>query len=154
MAAILEPRPARFRPLSLKDIPEVVGIERRAYAQPWTQGIFIDCINMGYRCEALECDGVIQSYGIMSSGGGEAHLLNLCVRPESQHQGYGRRMLEHIIDRARGARADLLLLEVRPSNRPAISLYESAGFNEVGIRKGYYPAFVGREDAIVMARVL
>jgi ribosomal-protein-alanine N-acetyltransferase len=90
----------------------------------------------------------------MSMGPGECHLLNLCVRPQDQSRGVGREVLRALLSKAEAFPVDTMFLEVRPSNRPAIRLYLSEGFNEVGIRKRYYPAAFGREDAIVMAKVL
>ncbi|MFI3177939.1 MAG: ribosomal protein S18-alanine N-acetyltransferase, partial [Methylococcaceae bacterium] len=84
---------------------------------------------------------------------GEAHILNISVDPVEKNQGIGRKMLENLIDVARG-RAETVFLEVRPSNTAAIALYEDVGFNEIGVRKGYYPAENGREDAIMLALTL
>ena len=94
-------------------------------------------------------------YGISTIGAGESHVLNLCVAPNWQGRGYGRVILQKLIDEATRFKADSLFLEVRPSNPNAIKLYRSVGFNEIGMRKDYYPARNnGREDALDMARVL
>jgi ribosomal-protein-alanine N-acetyltransferase len=86
----------------------------------------------------------------MSVAVGEAHILNVSVDPAEQKQGIGRKMMENAINYAKG-RAETIFLEVRPTNIHAIALYEDLGFNEIGIRKGYYPAKNGREDAIMLA---
>ncbi|TPW09991.1 MAG: ribosomal-protein-alanine N-acetyltransferase [Halothiobacillaceae bacterium] len=97
----------------------------------------------------------ILAYSLLSYGAGEAHLLNLCVRPDRQRQGLGRQLLEHMVDVANRLGADTLLLEVRVSNRAATQLYSNMGFNEVGLRENYYPAADNRrEDAIVLAKAL
>ncbi len=93
-------------------------------------------------------------YGILSVAAGEAHVLNVCVAPEHQGRGLGRRLLGRLLDLARWHRVERVFLEVRPSNPVAIGLYERAGFNEIGRRPNYYPAKGGREDAIVMAMEL
>ena len=93
---------------------------------------------------------MVVGYSLLSIAVGEAHILNISVDPAEQKQGIGRKMLEHLIEHARG-RAKTIFLEVRPSNTHAIALYEDVGFNEIGIRKGYYPAENGREDAIMLA---
>jgi ribosomal-protein-alanine N-acetyltransferase len=129
-------------------------IERRSYPHPWTRQIFNDCLRAGYCCWVCEQQGVIEGYGVTSIAAGESHLLNLCVRPESQQQGVGRKLLLHLISLARRQNAELMFLEVRPSNRAARALYESMGFNELGSRREYYPADKGREDALILARVL
>lgn len=133
------------------DIVAVMSVERSAYSHPWTEGIFRDCLRVGYSCLVFEQCGVIDAYGIISVVAGECHILNLCVRPEVQGRGVGRKVLTHLLARARQSGSDTAFLEVRPSNRAAVHLYTSMGFNEVGVRKRYYPAHEGREDALVMA---
>lgn len=150
MSAILNERAMRLRPMREADVLAVMEIERRAYPFPWTAGIFRDCLRVGYCCWLLEQERQVEAYGVMSVGAGEAHILNLCVRPESQGQGYGRKVLTHLLNLARRHRADTVLLEVRPSNEPALRLYRSLGFNEVAIRKNYYPDRNGREDALIL----
>lgn len=154
MSAILKSTGGQFRPIREDDLPEIMDIERRAYPYPWTQGILRDCIRVGYSCWLYEVESVIHAYGVMSVAAGEAHILNLCVRPESQGQGLGGRMLKQLISLASRQGADTLLLEVRPSNLAALKLYQGLGFNEVGSRKNYYPAEQGREDALILALAL
>ena len=151
MSAILARQGAGIRPLTGSDLDAVMEIEIRAYDFPWTQGIFRDCLRVGYCCWCYENDEMIQAYGVMSAAAGESHILNLTVRPESQRQGIGSRLLKHFQQLARRHGADTLMLEVRPSNRNAISLYEKLGFNEIGVRRNYYPAENGREDALLLA---
>ena len=151
MNAILKTKKPQFRAMVEADLVEIMDIERRAYREPWTAGIFRDCMRVGYYCQVMEIAERIEGYGIMSVGAGESHVLNLCVRPESQGQGFGRVILEHLLDGARRLHAEIALLEVRPSNKRAIRLYHNVGFNEVGVRKNYYPADDHREDALVMA---
>ena len=81
----------------------------------------------------------------------EAHLLNICVKPSKQGKGLGKAILQHVIDYANSISAVIILLEVRSSNERAQQLYLNSGFNEMSVRKGYYPAKEGREDAILMA---
>lgn len=155
MSAALRPASPQMRPMRHEDLPAVLAIEVRAYAFPWTEGIFRDCFKAGYALWVLAGDeaGVI-GYGVLSVAAGEAHLLNLCVAPEYQGEGHGRRILNRMIDLARWHRAERVFLEVRPSNTTAIALYHRAGFCEIGQRPNYYPAKGGREDAVVMAREL
>jgi [ribosomal protein S18]-alanine N-acetyltransferase len=150
-----EPYIGRFRRMIDADLREILTIERRSYEYAWTEGIFRDCIRSGYHCRVLEIPhGLIQAYGVLSAAAGEAHLLNLCVRPELQGRGFSRRMLDHLLELARANAVQTVFLEVRPSNVRAIHLYDFAGFHEIGRRPGYYPAVRGREDALVMAREL
>jgi [ribosomal protein S18]-alanine N-acetyltransferase len=131
------------------DVPDVIALERAAYLFPWSEGIFRDCLRVGYLCRVLEAPDGICGYGILSMGAGEAHILNICVRADLRGLGVGRRLLAWLLDQARIAGQGWAFLEVRPSNRPAIQLYESLGFEAVGLRRGYYQAVGGREDAVV-----
>lgn len=151
MSAILANQGAGIRPLTPADLDAVMEIEIRAYEFPWTEGIFRDCLRVGYCCWCYENDEVVQGYGVMSAAAGESHILNLTVRPESQRQGIGSKLMKHFLQLARRHGADTLMLEVRPSNTTAIRLYEQMGFNEIGVRRNYYPAAEGREDALLLA---
>ena len=151
MSAILARQGSRIRPLALADLDTVMDIESRAYNFPWTQGIFRDCLRVGYCCWCYENDGFIQGYGVMSDAAGESHILNITVRPESQRLGIGGKLMKHFLQLARRHDADIVMLEVRPSNASAISLYEKLGFNEIGVRRNYYPSDDGREDALFLA---
>ena len=154
MSAILKQPALHFRPMLAADLEEIMAIERRSYPFPWTRLIFNDCLRAGYCCWVCERQGVLEGYGVASIAAGESHLLNLCVRPESLQQGIGRKLLMHLISLARRHNAEVMFLEVRPTNRVARALYESMGFNELGSRRDYYPADHGREDALILARVL
>ncbi len=154
MSAVLQQPAGRYRPMREADIAEVMDIERRAYPFPWTEGILRDCLRVSYSCWVYERAGVIEAYAIMSVAAGEAHILNLCVRPELQGQGLGKRTLQHLMNVARRHGADSMFLEVRPSNAVALRLYQGMGFDEIGRRRGYYPAEEGREDALIFARTL
>lgn len=136
------------------DDDAIVGIEREAYPFPWTEGIFRDCLRVGYSCVVLEIDYLLVGYGIIAHGAGEAHLLNACVRSEFRNRGLGRALIDHLLKGAAAAGAALVFLEVRPANTGAIRLYSSMGFAQIGVRRGYYQAADGREDALVMRRAL
>ena len=140
-----------IRTMQKTDIDTILANERHSYTHPWSQGMFEDCMMDGNSCWVLEVSGCIVGHGILSVGVGEAHLLNVCVNPYFQGNGYGRVLVEHLISQARSQAAISMFLEVRPSNQIAYQLYEKLGFNEVGVRQNYYPAFTGREDALVLA---
>ncbi|HEX5961894.1 MAG TPA: ribosomal protein S18-alanine N-acetyltransferase [Rhodanobacteraceae bacterium] len=148
------PLEACLRPMMQADIPVVANIEAAAYEFPWSRGIFRSCLDNRHDCWVLEEGGAVIGYGILSTGAGEAHILNVCVAPLHQGRGHGAHLLKRLLDLARWHRVERVFLEVRPSNRLAHAMYERAGFNEVGRRPGYYPARRGREDAIVMAMEL
>jgi ribosomal-protein-alanine N-acetyltransferase len=141
-----------FRSARESDIPEIVRIERMSYAFPWTEGIFRDCLRVNYTCRVAEIGVPIAGYGIMSVAAGEAHLLNLCVGEDYRCRGIGRRLLAHLLQVAANVGAREGFLEARPSNTSAIRLYQSLGFVQIGVRRGYYQAVDGREDAIVLKR--
>lgn len=132
------------------DVPDVVAAERASYAFPWSEGIFRDCLRAGYLCRVLRVGERFAGYAVLSIAADEAHVLNVCIRPEYRFNGLGRRMMLHLIELARAAGAVQLFLEVRPSNVNAVRLYQSLGLQQVGLRRGYYQAEQGREDALVM----
>ena len=140
-----------LRRMTDEDVAEVVDAERAGYPFPWSEGIFRDCLRAGYVCRVARLEELFVGYGVLSVGAGEAHVLNICIRPEYRSRGFGRLMLQHLIDYARGAGAHELFLEVRPSNLSAVRLYQAMGLRQIGIRRGYYQAENGREDAVVMS---
>jgi [ribosomal protein S18]-alanine N-acetyltransferase len=144
----------RIRPMLEGDVDEVLRIEQASYAFPWTSGIFHDSLRVGYHCSVMEVGYVLAGYGVLSSGAGEAHLLNVCVREQFRFRGLGRRMLGYLLAQAFETGARVMFLETRPSNLAAVRLYQAQGFVQIGVRRGYYQAIEGREDAIVMRRSL
>jgi ribosomal-protein-alanine N-acetyltransferase len=143
-----------IRTLHHDDLPHVSDIERRSYDFPWSHGVFRDCLLAGYQCVVLERDGEVAGYAILSVAAGEAHILNLCVEPAYRSHGYGERLLDEILFRARTSSVREIFLEVRPSNSSALALYKKKGFHKVSNRPAYYQAREGREDAAVLTRKL
>lgn len=141
----------RLRRMTADDLPSVLAIEAQNYGYPWSKGIFKDCFKAGYNCWVCEEMDRVLGYSIVSVAVGEAHILNISVDPAEQGQGIGRKMLENLIEVARNKKAEAVYLEVRPSNIGALALYQNMGFNEIGVRKGYYPTETGREDALMLA---
>lgn len=141
---------AVIRPMRHADIDAVLEIEARAYRFPWSRTIFGDCLIAGYFANVIELDGQVAGYSILSTAAAEAHILNLCIDPARQRRGLGRQLLEHLLDYARDIGVERIFLEVRPSNEAAVQLYASAGFVRLGVRKSYYRAADGREDAMVL----
>ena len=154
MSAALDDWAPRTRPMTEADLDTVWEIEKRAYLYPWSRGIFLDCLRVPYHCEILEQGGRILGYGIMSVAAQEAHLLNLCLEQRAQGRGLGARLLEHMTAIARTQGAEVIYLEVRPSNARAIALYRRAGFQQIGTRASYYRDGAGREDALVFGRTI
>jgi ribosomal-protein-alanine N-acetyltransferase len=143
-----------IRTMSENDVSEVIAVERASYQFPWSEGIFRDCLRVGYVCRVVTVRDTIIGYGVMSVGAGEAHILNLCISELSRCKGVGRQLLTYLIERGAAAGMSEAFLEVRPSNTSAIRLYQSVGFEQVGMRRGYYQAVGGREDAAVLKLAL
>lgn len=144
------------RMMRTSDLDLVVKNESAAYENGWNKRIFIDCLRAGYLCWVLANKQHIVAHGVMSVAIGECHLLTLCVSPEWQRKGYGRKLFRLLLDRAYKLEARECFLEVRPSNTKATTLYRSMGFVQIGERKNYYPngPQQARENALIMSRSL
>ena len=153
MSAAVQPQ-TQIRAMSPADLKAVAAVEQASYEFPWSLGIFRDCLLAGYQSLVLEITGIISGYAIMSVAAGEAHILNLCVHPDCQSRGYGRRLLNALLIKAGEVGVERVFLEVRPSNGAAIKLYRSAGFEQIGVRPSYYQADGGREDAVIFAATI
>jgi ribosomal-protein-alanine N-acetyltransferase len=140
--------------MSSSDLAQVSDIERRSYEYPWSQPVFRDCLLAGYTAVVLEHDHEVAGYSILSVAAGEAHILNLCVDKDYRKLGYGDRLIEEILERAKGAGVKQVFLEVRPSNVGALNLYRKKGFRQIAERPAYYQAHDGREDAAVLSLLL
>ncbi len=145
-------QPLRFRRMTLGDIDCVIKVENEVYQFPWTEQIFSDCIRVGYLCWMASRVDTVVGHAVISITPGESHMLNLSIAKIYQGNGYGRQFIEFLIRVAGENQAETMLLEVRPSNIPAINCYNASGFNEIGCRKDYYPSPDGREDALLFAR--
>lgn len=153
MSAVLRPAPA-LRPMTMADLDSVLAVEALCYSFPWTRGNFIDSLAAGYHAQLLEQDAQLLGYFVAMEGVQEMHLLNLSVAPDWQHRGLARGMLDALQQHCLQHALPVLWLEVRASNARARALYARRGFEEIGLRRNYYPAAMGREDAVVMRLVL
>jgi len=153
MSAQLDILP-KLRPMRASDLDRIMEIEPVIYTHPWTRGNFEDSMRVGYSCWVIDSGGVVTGYGVLMIGVREAHLLNLSVAPEWQRRGLGRTLLEHFVRIGRDSDAQQMFLEVRPSNTSARRMYADYGFRDISVRRGYYPAAGGREDAILMGLML
>lgn len=153
MNAVLQAQ-ASFRPMQESDLDEVARIEPTIFPYPWSRGNFSDSLKSGYECRVYEQQTQIVGYAVLMLVLDEAHLLNISIAVPWQGKGHGRQLLAHMMDIARERGALNMFLEVRPSNHSALGLYESMGFNEMAVRRGYYPAPNGREDAVLMGASL
>ncbi len=140
----------QIRPMCEADLEAVALIESRSYRFPWSKRLLGSCLHAGYYCCVMEAAGQLCGYAILTHAAGEAHVLNVCVAPEFQGKGLGRRLLKHLIGFCRYWNDEVLILEVRKSNQVAKNLYASLGFETIGTRRDYYRDGTHREDAIVM----
>ena len=146
--------PTVIREMNHDDLGMVSDIERRSYEFPWSHGVFRDCLLAGYQCLALIREDRVAGYAVLSVAAGEAHILNLCTDPDFRSLGYGERLLDELLHRARSASVREIFLEVRPSNETALALYRKKGFHQIAARPAYYQANEGREDAAVLGKKL
>ncbi len=149
MSAVLKDVP-QLLPMREQDLGEVMAIESAIYTHPWTRGNFTDSLRAGYECRVLRLGAQLFGYFVLMVAAGEAHLLNLSIAAPYQRTGHGSQLLREAAALARSLGARSLFLEVRPSNRAAQALYTRFGFRKVAVRRGYYPAHAGREDALVL----
>lgn len=150
MAAVISHPLPVVRPMRMEDLKSVMSVERAAYNYPWTEEILRDCLRVGYYCVVCEINGLVVAHGIMSYGVRECHILNVCVHPEFQRKRIATQLIQYLLETARWKGAGVAFLEVRISNTGASNLYKKLGFSEIGIRKNYYPARSGREDALIL----
>ena len=153
MSAVLKPAPV-LAPMREQDLVEVMAVESALYTHPWTRGNFSDSLRAAYDCRTWRLGHELLGYFILMVAMGEAHLLNLSIAEPHQRRGYGTALLNEVTALARKLGAKDLFLEVRPSNRGAQELYYRYGFRKIAVRRGYYPARVGREDALVLSLAL
>lgn len=144
--------PVEMFPMNERDLDAVTALEHSVQAFPWSRGNFADSLTAGYGVWVCRIGGDLVGFSVVMMGVEEAHLLNVAVCKRYQGKGYGARLLLHAMEQARLDGASRLLLEVRPSNDRAVELYRHFGFQQIGVRRGYYPAAVGREDALVFER--
>lgn len=143
-----------LRDMTEADLDVVLRIEREVHAHPWTLGNFGDALRSGYLCKVYEDKGEMLGYAVLMLAVDEAELLDIGIARQHQRQGLGRSLLQQLLALARRAGMRRMVLEVRASNAAAIALYRSAGFERIGLRRDYYPAKHGREDAILMGHML
>ncbi len=144
----------QLRDMKPDDLDAVLRIEQQVHSHPWTRGNFSDSLLHGHICKAYVDMDEIVGYAILMPAVDEVHLLDICIGVDYQRKGLGKKLLKDILALANELKFVRVLLEVRPSNVAAIALYRTMGFDEIGLRRGYYPAGQGREDAIVMENKL
>jgi [ribosomal protein S18]-alanine N-acetyltransferase len=145
---------AEFFPMNARDLDAVTALEASIQAFPWSRGNFSDSLQTGHSAWVCRLGGELIGFSVAMTVIDEAHLLNIGVAPRYQGCGYGARLLRHVMESAKSHGATRLFLEVRPSNARAVELYQHFGFRQIGQRRGYYPAAIGREDGLVFDKEL
>jgi ribosomal-protein-alanine N-acetyltransferase len=139
-----------FLAMREQDLCTVAAIETDVYVFPWTLGNFRDSLFSAYECWGCWLSDELVGYAVVMTALDEAHLLNFAVASNWQQRGIGAAFLRFLIERAAAAKRDVLYLEVRPSNAAGLRLYERFSFKQLGVRRDYYPAMTGREDALFL----
>jgi ribosomal-protein-alanine N-acetyltransferase len=144
--------PLEIRRLTYSDLPQVIAIERRAFPTPWSLAMFVlELSKPSGICLAAVEKGRVVGYLVCSRYDTVWHLMNVAVDDSRRREGIARALLEHLFDEADGPN-EQYTLEVRPSNEPAIAMYERFGFRRAGMRRGYYHD--NKEDALIMWRTV
>jgi len=143
-----------LRDMTETDLDAVTAVERRVHQHPWTRGNFSDALASGYQCKIAESAQGLLGYAVMMLGPDEAELLDIAIVAAHQHQGWGHKLLGEMLALARRYEMRRVVLEVRVSNTAAIGLYRQLGFTDIGLRRDYYSAKDGREDAMLMGCML
>jgi len=146
--------PPVFQPMTADDLVAVTALEAALQPFPWSLENFADSLAQGHFAEVCRLGDELIGFSVVMAVLDEAHLLDIGVAQSHQAQGLGARLLQRAIDRARSVGATRMLLEVRAANEPAIAFYRRSGFSQIGLRRGYYPATIGREDALVFDKDL
>lgn len=142
-----------FSPMVAADLPQVMELERLAFAKPWTPGLFLHELKLSFsRLHLARHNGGsdrLLGYVCWWLVGDEVHILNLAVHPDGRRGGVGRALVQRVVDDAVAHRAVSASLEVGRQNAAASALYRSMGFSEIGVRRDYYAR---GEDAVIMER--
>lgn len=150
----------KVRAMTIDDIDSVHAIETSSHLSPWSYGILRDCVLVGYNCQVLEEEIApaapqIVGYMICRHSYSICHILNICIDFFHQGKGFGRYLIQELINSLMNSPIQTLMLEVRPSNKVALALYESFSFEKDGVKKEYYTDKDGKtEDALVLKKQL
>lgn len=144
-----------FRSAFTEDLDEIYQIESNTHIIPWSKKILQDCLRVGYDFQVICHESCIMGYSITRFKNPIAHILNLCISKPFQSKGYGRALLEKIIARCEDVKGiQQIMLEVRPSNKRALQLYQSLDFEISELKENYYSIGESQEDALVLIKQL
>ena len=140
--------------MTFEDLEDVYNIEKLSNPTPWSKTSFSDCLKGFYQNLIVTLDSETVAFCIMTINFTESHLLNISVHPDHRHKGIGEFLLETSEIKSINKGVSDFFLEVRESNKNAISFYKKNGYKYVGIRKNYYKNISGREDGLIFAKHL
>lgn len=144
-----------LKPLTEAFVADAHIIHQQATYNPWSLSTFADCLTPPYAgLVVLDDENQICGYAVILLVAGEATLMDIAVTQAARGRGLGKQLLNGVVDWCQQQQAESLWLEVRAGNTIAISLYEKAGFEDIEIRKNYYPCDNGKEDARIMRKIL
>lgn len=141
---------SEVRAMCADDLPAVFAIEQVSHPTPWPMRGLQESLDQ-HRAFVLVQDHVVLGFAFVQRILDEAHLLDIAIAPAQRGQGHGRELLRRLMDEVLAVGINIWFLEVRVSNTQAITLYQSMGYNELSLRRGYYEGPDGREDALLMA---
>ncbi|MDO6682024.1 ribosomal protein S18-alanine N-acetyltransferase [Oceanobacter sp. 5_MG-2023] len=136
------------------DLEAVMAIEQRCQSHPWSREVMLRYLSKEHVVWRLELDGTLIGFAVVTQIAGEAELLDIAIDPDYQGRGFGQQLLQRLLDDVGSKGNERMFLEVRASNMPAIAVYEKLGFCQIGVRRNYYPAKIGREDALMYCQEL
>jgi ribosomal-protein-alanine N-acetyltransferase len=142
---------AEIEEMTETDLPEVMGIERRSFAAPWSTKLFRETLSFPLSVSLVirkKVDKKVAGYANFYLIGSEVQILNIAVAPAERRRGYATMLLGCAMRLLRKRGAEEFFLEVREGNADAIGLYRKLGFKKVGRRQKYYTET--NEDALVM----
>lgn len=149
------PLDINFRHARNEDLDAIYHIEINTHIIPWSKKILQDCLRVGYDFQVISKQYQIIGYAITRQKDSVAHILNICIDKPFQSQGFGRMLLQQVIDCCKAHREiHQITLEVRPSNKKALQLYQSLAFESVELKAGYYTVGEQQEDALVLVKHL
>ena len=149
---VTQPITMQFIEITENHVTQLMAIENACHSHPWSEKTFRSCIGGRYFGKYLQVGEDIVGFYVGEHIAGEATLMDICVSPTQQGNGFGEKLLLAFFEQCQQLQNEKIWLEVRAKNISAQMLYIKHGFREISRRTGYYPsANGGYEDAIVMS---
>ena len=140
-----------IKEMTISNLNDVYNLEIETYEYPWSKNIILGCVINKYDCFIATINKQIVGYLITKISSPESHILNLTIDKNYRNNGIASQFLEMVILKCRLLKSNIIFLETRLSNSPAISLYIKFGFKKIGVRENYYKSKNDREDAVIFS---